>query len=179
MTRITKVGVAFVLGAIVALGSAGCSGLSPIATEDSYDASDGVSLRSGDVIVNNALLISASGTTARLIGQITNTGTQSQSVTLQVQAASQKYTFTGTVDANSHVNLTEKAIVADLGVQPGATVPVYLQAGTSTGQLVDTPVLNGDLEQYASLVPTPSPSAAASSSATPAPSASASASPKH
>lgn len=162
MTRKTSVAAALALGTALVFGTTACTALSPIATEESYNPSDGVTIISGSVTVNNVLLITEDGQTARVIGRVTNKGSADQTITLQVRGATTS-TLSGSVQAGKSVDLGADQIVNSLGVQPGATVPVYLQAGTSTGQQVDVPVLNGDLEQYASLVPTPSASDSASS----------------
>ncbi len=154
MTRITRISCALSSAALV-LAVSGCTAFSPIATEESYNPSDGVTIISGDVTINNTLLISDDGETARLIGQVTNTGDEAVTVSIQVRG-DEGTSFTGQIAADTAMALTDDMVATGLGSEPGATVPVYVQAGSASGQEVDVPVLNGDLEQYASLVPSPS-----------------------
>ncbi len=175
MTRITKATAVLALGAAIAFVAAGCTAFSPIATEQSYNASDGVTIESGAVILNNALFISDDGELARFVGRFTNKSSEAQTVNIQIGSGTTATSAQVSVKAQSSYDLTDSAIVSNLGALPGATVPVYIQAGTATGQQVETPVLNGDLPAYASLVPTPSaePSASDAVDASKSPKASA------
>ena len=159
------------LASAVLLGTTGCNFLVPQATLTSYNPSDGVSLHSGDVSLDNALWISEDGENAQLIGRFTNTGTEDETATLQIEVSggAEKQSLTLTVPANGKIDLgadeQSTVVVDNLGNQPGTTASAYLQAGDAEGQSALVPVLNGELPEYASLVPTPVASASASADA--------------
>lgn len=155
MNGIRKAAVAILLcgGALAAL--TGCSGLSPVVTNESYAPSDGVELSSGPVTWSNALWVSSDGEKARLVGRVTNSGTDDLQVNIQVTTAAGKQNIQFQLVGGGTRDLDD-TVVDDLGVNPGASTPVYLQAGSFEGDQQSAPVLGAELSEYASLVPSAS-----------------------
>lgn len=147
-----------VLAATVALVTSACTFLTPQATLDKYDPSDGTSVSVGDVMVQNAILLSADGETASLLAVFVNRTGSAQTVKLQYEnAAGAKVDETVRVDANTTLTVGDKSgdtiLFENLGTQPGALVDVYVQIGSETGEVFGVPVLDGSLPEYRSLVP--------------------------
>lgn len=155
------------LASAVLLGTTGCNFFVPQATLTSYNPSDGVALHSGDVSLDNALWISEDGESAQLIGRFSNTSGEDIDATLQLSVAggAEKQSLSFTVPGDGVIDLgsdeASTVTIDNLGSDPGTTASVYLQAGDAEGQSALVPVLNGDLPEYASLVPTPSASPSA------------------
>lgn len=163
---IRKVASAIVVAAFVLVGTTGCNFFVPQATLTSYDPSDGVRVHSGEASIDNALWITEDGENAQFIGRLTNRSTEDLAVNIEIQLEGGDTTqaLPITVPANSTLDFgatPETTLVVDnLGSQPGSTIGIYLQAGEAEGASTLVPVLNGDLAEYATLVPTPASSPA-------------------
>ncbi|HRN28449.1 MAG TPA: hypothetical protein PK890_01905 [Terrimesophilobacter sp.] len=147
-----------VLAATVALVTSACTFLTPQATLDKYDPSDGTSVTVGDVLVQNAILLSADGETASLLASITNRGSSSATVKLQYEDASgAKIDESIHVNANSTKNLGdgsgETLILENLDAPLGSLLDIYVQIGNETGAQFGVPVLDGSLAEYRGLLP--------------------------
>ncbi|WP_051224722.1 hypothetical protein [Pseudoclavibacter soli] len=153
---IRRASLAAVFVALVAMGTTGCSLATPAATLHSYNASDGINITVGDAHLNNIALVSNDeGTLARLIGQVSNVGTEALTVSLAIDGQSP---LTWNVEAGKSLNLEDAAneqLIADLDVKPGATVTATATSGSATESAKTIPVISGALSEYASLVPTP------------------------
>lgn len=146
---------AIALGATVALGTAGCTFITPQATTNQYPASDGVNVEStgGPVVVRNALIVATDdGSAGNLIAALINEGGKSATVTVDVDGRQ----FDIRVPAGSSVSLganEEPLLIEQLDVAPGATVEVLFRSGADEADPVRIPVLDGALPFYADLVP--------------------------
>lgn len=58
-----------------------------------------------------------------------------------------------TVSFGQHPSLEDPPLIEGLGALPGSMVPMYFQAGGSTGIVEDVPVLNGCLSYLRGLEP--------------------------
>ncbi|UJP40932.1 hypothetical protein [Cellulomonas palmilytica] len=171
-SRRTRAAVA-ATGLAAALVLAGCSATNPIQTQDQYDASDGVSVRLGDVRASNLLIVSAGeGEEGVLLGGLTNTGKEDATVTVTfaapgegADAAPAADPTTIDVPARSTVLLTGSAgseaddttvdvRVAQTPAAPGGVAVVGVDVDIAGSQTVQVPVLDGTLPDYAPLLPT-------------------------
>ncbi|KAB1647271.1 MULTISPECIES: hypothetical protein [unclassified Pseudoclavibacter] len=169
---IRRASLAALVVALVSVGAAGCSYATPVATERTYNASDGIVIGVGDVTLSNIALISDDeGSQARLIGQVATSGTKAASVTLTIEG---QQPISWNVEPNQPIDLetTENEhVLTDLGAKPGATLRAKATADGQTEDQKTIPVIAGHLKEYSSLVPSSEPSspAAISSSETPSP----------
>lgn len=147
-----------VLAATVALIASGCTFLTPQATMDKYDPSDGTSVTVGDVLVQNAIVLSADGETGSLLASIVNRGSSSATVKLQYEnAAGAKVNESIHVNGNSTKRFGdgsgETLILNGLDVPVGSLLDIYVQIGNETGEVLGVPVLDGSLPEYRNLLP--------------------------
>jgi hypothetical protein len=145
-----------VLAASVVLGTSACNLVAPQATTNIYDPSDGVSGRTGDLKIRNAMIIvDETGTDGNLVAAVTN-GDDAQSLSIQF-GEGEDGTVTASIPARSTVSfgtLEEDPILLEgIDADPGSLVEVFFQYGNETGVNILVPVLNGELEEYSDLVP--------------------------
>ncbi len=125
---------------LAALTLGACQITSPVTTDLSYDAADGVSVDAGDVLVRDLAVVSeGSGAPGTLIGLAVNQGQEPVTLTLTVEA--QALETTVEVPAGGAARLDGEALVGGQAgtavtvsaVTPpaGATVPVKIS--TSVG----------------------------------------------
>ncbi|WP_309129534.1 DNA modification methylase [Microbacterium sp.] len=143
------------LGVAVALGTTGCTFITHQATTNEYPASDGVNIDStgGPVVVRNAFVIASSdGSTGNLVGALVNEGTESATLTIDVEGQQLRVR----VPAGESVSLggDEEPLQIDaLDVQPGATVEMLFTSADGEAEPAQVPVLDGALPYYRDLVP--------------------------
>lgn len=139
-------------------GTAGCTFITPQATLEQYDPSDGVGVDVGSVQVRNAIaLINDDGHAVSLLVTLVNSGSRSANVTLQYLSGGEKTTVTKPVDANSMLSYgntvdENQIIVLNPDVKAGALFPVYVQYGNHPGKELLVPVLEAT-GPYESLKP--------------------------
>lgn len=176
----TRIATSVALMAAVALGTAGCGFTATQATSIAYDASDGVSGTVGELEFRNAILLSEDGDTANLLLSVVNLGDEAVQLNVQYEADGEKVTARETIAALTTVTLGStdepEIVLENIGSQPGALFPVFLQYGSETGVELLMPILDGSLDVYSSLTPveptaTPTASATPTSTATPTPTA--------
>jgi hypothetical protein len=160
-----RVAASALLAAGLVLGTAGCTFLTPVATMNHYDPSDGVSANVGNLQLRNVFVISPKGEDANLVGAIINTGTSTEEVQLQYEthsggsaALAQAVIKIKGGQVISYGNPGVKQVVLDnTGVKPGALLKVFVQYGNTTGKNVLLPVLTGSQAAYKNLKPSPTP----------------------
>ncbi|TNU76725.1 hypothetical protein FH969_02280 [Miniimonas arenae] len=143
-------------GALLAV--AALTACSPVLTDEPYASSDGVQLRWGEnasVKGENILVIAdAVGGDARVVGGLTNNGTEDAQITFGFTDGD---TTRVTVPAGETVLLDptsgEDVVLADVPVQPGAVVDMTFDTPGLGTQSIAVPVLDGTLAEYADLVP--------------------------
>lgn len=137
----------------IAIGASGCGMITPQATLERYDPSDGVSADLGSLAVRNILVISEDGEQGNMILSVTNSG--SDDATLEIQVGGE--TVELDVDARQTVSAgagdEEPILIERLGADVGSLVPVFLTTQGAEGREISVPVLDGRLAEYADLVP--------------------------
>lgn len=158
---IRRASLAAVIVASVAAGASGCAFVTPVATERSYNASDGIVISVGDVKLDNiALVADDQGEGGRLIGQVSTTSDTARDVTLTIEGQDPLH---WTVDAHTPIDLEQTdTVLADLGAQPGATLTATATAAGQSESDKTIPIIGGDLAEYSTLVPSAPASASAS-----------------
>ena len=152
---------ALVVGVAVAgLTLAGCSATNQITTEDEYSASDGVRFTLGDVRGSNLhVLVAAQGDPGTLQGGLVNDSREDRSVTLAlgddettVELGPKETVLLGVSDAEDegYAEVTFAAVDAP----PGGLAPITVSTPEDGSIVVQVPVLDGTLPEYASQVPT-------------------------
>ncbi|MET0844174.1 MAG: hypothetical protein ABWY23_10000 [Mycetocola sp.] len=145
-----------VLAASVVLGTSACNLVAPQATTNHYDASDGVSGRTGDLKIRNAMIIvDENGTDGNLVASVTNGG-DAQSLSIQF-GEGEDATVTTAIPERSTVSFgtseDDPILLEGIHAEAGSMVEVFFQYGNETGVEILVPVLDGSLEEYSDLVP--------------------------
>ncbi len=172
------------VAATIALGATGCEFVSPVATSEIQQVTDGVNARTGSVDIRNALLISDDGEGARFIGTFVN-NSDSDDVTLSIEVGGDTKTIdlpassrvdlaapgssstpTATQGAETNGEGTQGSTPAagsdvvfdQASVTPGSLVKVYFSYSGAEGVSLNVPVLTTAQGEYATLAPTSAPS---------------------
>jgi hypothetical protein len=162
--------LAAALAGALMLATTGCTFVAEIATLEEYDPSDGVGTTVGDVRVMNMLAITEDGSRASLVFAATNSSDDNVRLNVslteggaaqQVQLPANEFTSVGTGG--------EQLVLEGIDVTPGQLLPVYVQYGDEAGSLLNVPVLDPALPEYAALVPSPTPTPEPTPEPTPVP----------
>lgn len=142
----TRLAASAILVALVIGGTAGCTFITPQATTDKYDPSDGIGTSLGDIQVNNALLVTDDGENASLIVSLHNESAYGEQVTIQYENADKtKVNDSIFVNSDSVVSLgasgPSSVVLTGIDAQPGSLFPVFFQYGDVTGKQMMLPVL--------------------------------------
>jgi hypothetical protein len=146
---------------VVALGALGLalslSACTTITTDEPYAASDGIRASVGDVEVLNLLVVtSEEGAAGQLLGAAT--GSASDATSLDISTPDGAVGIPLSIDAGETVNfaLEDASLtrIESVPVAPGANLEVTLTDGEGRTSVVQVPVLDGTLPEYADLVPT-------------------------
>ncbi len=165
-----RIATTVVVAASLLLSLTGCTFFATQSTLKQYDASDGIGATVGQVKVLNALLLTKTGRNASFLVNLLNGSDKTVSVLIQ-------YDQTGASGSTSKVDTrvqldpgevktfgssqTRQLLFHGIDAKPGSLFPVFVQYGTVTGQQLLVPVLNGDLSEYSTLLPSPTPTASA------------------
>ena len=147
------------IGALVVLGTTGCSMISTQATTITYSAAEGVNVHgAGPLEVRNALIVAnEDGSEGNFVAAIVNQTDESQTLHMEFGEGGDTIEARIRVPANSVVSLgtedTDPILLKGLDTPPGADIAGYFQSGDAEGVLVTVPVLDGGLEYLAPLVP--------------------------
>lgn len=146
------------LGAVVLLGTTGCSMISPQATTISYAAAEGENVpdASGPVQIRNVFFVTdETGTTANLIGAFVNETAEAQTAIVQLLPGGEPMAVA--VPAGQVVSLGvdgDNLRIDDFPAPAGSTVLVSFQSGsTGAATTVEIPVLDGALHYLESSAP--------------------------
>ncbi|QYH35506.1 hypothetical protein [Salinibacterium sp. M195] len=159
-TRATRAATSALIAGALLVGTAGCSFLTPTATLNKYDPSDGISSTVGDVELLNVLAISSDDDSSlSLMITIVNTSSASGSLTMQYESSegervdiskpvpsSEVKSYGTEVDGNT-------ILISDAGVSAGQLLPIYFQYGNDSGKELLVPVISGENVIYADLAP--------------------------
>lgn len=151
-----------VLVALVLGGTTACTFMTPQATTQHYDASDGIGATVGQIEVRNALLLSDDGKTASLLINLVNTSDRGIQVTLQYQNADKAKVDQGVfVNAGSVKSFggpdSSQLVLTNLDAPAGSLLPVFIQYEDVSGKQLWIPILTGAESEYAGLLPTETP----------------------
>jgi hypothetical protein len=147
----------------VAFGTAGCAFITPQATTEIVETSDGVNANIGDIAVRNATLISEDGSAASLLVSFVNNSVSTKQVSVQYEdgATGERVTEKVFVDGNGAITSfgggEGDQIVLNNVSAPGSLFPLYFQYTGAEGKQVMVPVLNTSLPEYTGLAPTAKP----------------------
>lgn len=162
-STVARSATAAALGAALVLGAlTGCTFITPQATTEHYDPSDGIGATVGDLQIRNALLLTADGTTGSLLINVDNPTKYGVQVKVQYENADKTK-----VDENVYVNGgsvasfggpdAKRILLSGIDAPAGTLFPVFIQYGDVSGKQLWVPVLDGSMSQYADLVPTEAP----------------------
>ncbi|NEM92334.1 DNA modification methylase [Galbitalea soli] len=149
----------------VSLLTAGCTFITPQATLNPYDASDGFSATVGDIEIRNAFAISPDSVDASLNGVFINTGDSPEVVNVQYtdndSVPGTPVTKTISIPAGGTVSLGDpgvpQLVLTGAHVEAGALLKLFVQYGDQSGKKIEVPVLDGTEPYYSHLTPTPTP----------------------
>ena len=155
-----RTAAATVLAGSVAVLAAGCNFIAPQHTFDIDHVVDGRNVTVGEVALRNVLAITDDGAEASLVMVLLNSGEEDAQVRFEYDTEAGTESQVVDVPAGTEVRRgtapdEEQLVIDDLDVTPGALLPVFVQYGAETGQVVDVPVLTGGLPEYSTLLPTP------------------------
>lgn len=142
------------------MGTAGCSFITPTATLNHYDPSDGIGASVGELKVRNVLAISNDDNSAvSIMVTIINTSSSSGSLHLQYETADGELADISKPLSGNEVKSYgtevdgDTIIITDAGVMAGQLMPIYFQYGNDSGTQLLIPVIAGDNEIYSDLAP--------------------------
>ncbi|MEV8135950.1 DNA modification methylase [Microbacterium aurantiacum] len=146
------------LGAAVVLGATGCTFLTPQSTTIQYSAAEGVNVfDSGPLEVRNAFIVAdETGAVGNFVAAVVNPTDTAHTLVVELGEGS-TIDLELRVPARTTISLgadgEEPLLVEGLDTPPGANIPGYFQSGDAEGMLLAVPVLDGELEYLAPLVP--------------------------
>jgi hypothetical protein len=146
-----------VAAALVLGGITGCTFVTPVATQQINDVTDGVSVNVGDVKLLNALVITANGHSGNLVAQAYNTSSEPVTLSLQYDVDG-RHTVTVKLAANGATKLgygrKGQLLLKNIGTKAGGLLPLYVQYGSHQGRQIKVPVLSNRQGEYSKLDPT-------------------------
>jgi hypothetical protein len=150
-----RIGATIGMAAAVMLTLAGCGFITPQATTEDYEASDGTNAQVGNIKVLNAMVITQDGEDGNLIASVANKGDERITVTLQFESGSKDVNKKVSVPGGEFKSLgsEEPFLLEGIDTKPGELLPVFVQYGDETGKQMLVPVLDGSLPEYAELLP--------------------------
>lgn len=156
-SRAARAAATVLLAGAIAVGTSGCVFITPTATLNQYDPSDGVGATLGSIHVLNMVgILNEEGDALNLVSSIHNDG-RITNVNIQFDSDGEKQTITQPIRGGETVNFgatadDEQIVVRNPSVQAGGLLPVYVQHGDDEGSLLLVPVLEATGE-YAELAP--------------------------
>jgi len=155
-----RVAASVALAGLIVLGASGCEFISPQDTTQINQVSDGMDANLGRVDVRNALMFTANGTEASLVTTLINTGSSSETVSMQYTSSTGPTTQQVSVPANGSITIRPggqtSVTLSGVDAKPGSLFPVYFSTGNRNAT-VRVPVLDASLPGYRTLTPTPTP----------------------
>ena len=180
-TRLTRAIASIAIASGVLLGTSACVFMTPIATLEEYDPSDGINATVGDVDLRNVIVFVDEETgAASLMVTLVNNGTDDVTLSMQFESEGHEVTVNQSIGGFSVLSFgttpdEEQILILEADTRPGALFPVYVQYGDNPGQQLTVPVLSatGDYEGLGPVIPepepTPTPTATPAPEETPAP----------
>lgn len=146
------------VGAAVVLGTSGCTFITPQSTGIQYSAAEGVNVYDdGPLDVRNAFIVAnEDGSLGNLVAAIVNDTDESQTLRIEIGSEGDTIDVQIRVPAKTTLSLgsdeTEPKLLEGITMTPGSDVPGYFSSGDA-GTLVSLPILDGQLDYLAPLVP--------------------------
>ncbi|GAA1698579.1 hypothetical protein GCM10009808_15080 [Microbacterium sediminicola] len=147
-----------VVGGALVLGTTGCSMISTQATTIEYAAAEGANIpdTAGPVQVRNAFIVAnEEGTLGNFVAALVNRTDKTE--VLYMEFGEDKVAEKVIVPANTIISLgsdyDEPLLVSGIDSKPGSDIAVSFQSGDGVTWVQAIPVLNGDLDYLAPLVP--------------------------
>ncbi|MET0296109.1 MAG: DNA modification methylase [Microbacterium sp.] len=143
----------------VVLGATGCTFMTPQSTEIQYSAAEGVNVHdSGPLEVRNAFIVAnEDGTLGNFVAAIVNETDDPQTLRVSIGGDDDSVDLSIRVAARSVLSLgsdeTEPIEIDGIEMLPGSDVPGFFESGDASGTLVSLPILDGELDYLAPLVP--------------------------
>lgn len=151
---------AIVTAGLVTTSIAGCTFVTPIATQQITDVTDGVDVQVGDVKLLNALVITQNGQNGNLVAQAYNESDQKVTLSLQYDVEG-KHTIKVALAPNGATKLgygpKGQVFLPKIGTDAGSLLPLYVQYGSQPGKQIKVPVLTNRQGEYQKLDPTTPP----------------------
>lgn len=147
---------------VVAASLAGCTFVTPIATQYQYAPSDGVIGTVGEIELLNVLVLTDDGENGNLLFAADNPLSESVDLGIQyVSEGGERIDLVVEIPPSSFESFGfgdgGQLHLPEIGAIPGGLLGVYFQYGDESGVELDVPVLDGSLEQYEPFLPTPPP----------------------
>ncbi|MGZ0713067.1 DNA modification methylase (plasmid) [Coraliomargarita sp. W4R53] len=147
-----------VVGAALVVSTTGCSMIAPQATTIQYDAAEGVNVPdSGPVEVRNVFIVAnEDGSEGNLVAALINDSDQSHTLNIELGAGSSTISKTVRVPAGTTISLggdDAPLLINDLDAIAGTVIEAYFESDGTGSPVVDVPVLDGELDYLAPLVP--------------------------
>lgn len=166
-----RIAASVVVTVLVSGALTACAFVTPQQTARSYTPSDGVNGRVGEVSIRNVFLVTADGSSASLIGVLSNRTDDDATVTMQYDGGGSTQTVDVSVPADSLVSLrpgadrtaspdgssTQQVTFDGIDATEGGLFPVGFSAGSGDPVSLRVPVLDDSLAAYSTLTPTPAP----------------------
>ncbi|WP_167043066.1 hypothetical protein [Salinibacterium sp. ZJ454] len=143
------------MSALIVVGLAGCAYLTPQATLNQYDPSDGVNGTVGEVDLLNVMALSADGENVSVLGRVLNNGESTASVTIKPVKAGSTGSADVVVPSGDYIDLGKddsELILEGVDTGVGGVLPLYVQYGDEPGVELLVPVLDGSLPEYEDLL---------------------------
>ena len=159
-TRAARAAASALIAGALLVSTAGCAFITPTATLNHYDPSDGIGASVGELKVRNVLAISNDDNSAvSLVVTIINTTSSSGSLRLQYATADgERVDISKPISSNEVKSYGTEVdgdtiIITDAGVLAGQLLPIYFQFGNTSGAELLVPVVAGDNAIYSDLAP--------------------------
>lgn len=147
-----------IAGALIAAGAlltlTSCDLFAPQETKQIREAATGVNGSIGEIFIGNAVVLTHGngGGPGSLVVTFVNTSNTPQTITVHANGAAAPVTLKAAATEQIGGHRGRQIILRSVDAKPGALTIVTFESGGYTTAL-SVPVLNGELPQYAGLVP--------------------------
>ena len=143
--RIRRNGAAILLAAGLALSTAGCGFMVPQATEQQFDASDGVTVRVGEVVLGNIIAFSGDTAESNLVFGAVNNSDSRKVVTIQFEGSNgQKVNVPVILEPGASQHGVDSPALAENSGPAGSLKQIFVQYGNEVGVEAHIPILDGE-----------------------------------
>ncbi|GAA2071996.1 hypothetical protein GCM10009840_00620 [Pseudolysinimonas kribbensis] len=149
-----------VTAGLVVAGIAGCTFVTPIATKEINDVTDGVNVTVGDVKLLNTLVITKNGQNGNLVAQAYNGSDERVTLSIQYDVDgrhTKKVTLAPGKATDLGYGSKGQVFLPDIATDAGGLLALYVQYGSEPGKQITVPVLTNRQGEYQKLDPTTPP----------------------